>query len=278
MIRINPILQRELKQNARTKRTVVLITGVTGFLLLFALLFIYYIFERTGQQNIKSALSIYLMSSALLFLAVLLITPAIMAGSITQERERQTYDLLLCAKITPIAIVRGKLLSGVSLMTLLLFAALPVFGLMFFLGGITIYEIFQFYGLLLLAVFFTGSISIFYSSFCKKTMVASVFTYLTILFLTAGLGALIFWQSFDSTAGMNSGSYLLLTTNPIFTYLTLVEKQIGTILFPQTHLTMKNEISYQMYTNFISYSVGVQIVLSVIFNLLSVRMLKKRHE
>lgn len=277
MICMNPILQRELKQNARTKRTAILITGVTGFLLLFALLFFYYTFERTGQQNIKSALSIYLMSSALLYLAVLLITPAIMAGSITQERERQTYELLLCAKISPIAIVRGKLLSGISLMVLLLISALPVFGLMFFLGGITMYEIVQFYGLALLTIFFIGSISIFYSSFCKKTVVATVFTYLTILFLTVGLGALVLWKSLVTASDTVSGSYLLLTTNPIFTYFNLMERQIGTIMFPQTHLTIRKGIPYQMYTNFISYSVIVQLILSVLFNLMSVRMLKRRN-
>lgn len=276
MLHINPIFQRELRQNARTKKTVALITGVTGFLLLFALLSFYFIVGRTGQQSIKNILSIYVMVCSLLFLTALFITPAIMAGSITREREQQTYNLLLCAKISPIAIIRGKLMSGMSLMILLFISALPVFGLMFFWGGISMYEVFQFYGLLLLTSFFIGSISIFYSSFCKKTMVAAIFTYLTTLFLTAGLGALVLWGYLASKPETISSSYLLLTANPGFTYLNLMKKQVGTVLFPQIHPMIKSDISYLVYTHFTSYSVMVQITLSILFHFLSVRILKKK--
>lgn len=276
---INPIFQKELKQNARTKKTIVLMTGVTGFLLLFLLLSFCFIFERTRQQSVKSALSVYAVITILLFLVVLFLVPAIMAGSITREREQHTYDMMMCAKITPAVIIRGKLLSGMSLITLFLISALPIFGLMLFFGGITMYEILEYYGLLLLTSYFVASISLFYSSICKRTVTSTIFTYLTILFLTVILGALVLWKYLVAKEDMSSKRYLLLALNPIFTYLNLIERQIGTVLFPQIHPTIQNNFSYFMYSNFILYSAVLQSLLSVLFNQLSILMIKKKkHE
>src|SRR5438093_9090140 len=64
-----------------------------------------------------------------IFQVVLLafITPALTAGAISGERERQTLDLLFVTPIAPFSIIWGKLLASMSFVALLLIISYAVF-------------------------------------------------------------------------------------------------------------------------------------------------------
>ena len=70
------------------------------------------------------------------FLAVALLTPGYVAGSIAEEKERKTLEFLLATDLSGREIIFGKLAARVGNMLLLLMAGLPVLSLVQFFGGV----------------------------------------------------------------------------------------------------------------------------------------------
>ena len=67
--------------------------------------------------------------------------PTFAAGSITGEKERKTYEMLLASPLQPATILIGKLLSSLSYLVILILSSLPLMILCFLLGGILLSEI-----------------------------------------------------------------------------------------------------------------------------------------
>ena len=67
---------------------------------------------------------------------VVLITPAIAAGAIGEEKERGSLDLLLTTQLTNAEIIVGKFLARLAFVAALLLTGLPVVTLVTFLGGV----------------------------------------------------------------------------------------------------------------------------------------------
>jgi ABC-type transport system involved in multi-copper enzyme maturation permease subunit len=70
------------------------------------------------------------------FLLVLLATPAVAAGSVTDEKARGTLALALTTELSAADLILGKWLAHVGQVTLLALAALPVIVFMALLGGL----------------------------------------------------------------------------------------------------------------------------------------------
>src|SRR5688500_12193841 len=70
------------------------------------------------------------------FLLICCVTPASVAGTIADEKERQTLEFLLATDLRDREIVFGKLASRVGALLLLLMAGLPILGMLQFFGGI----------------------------------------------------------------------------------------------------------------------------------------------
>ena len=75
-------------------------------------------------------------------LVVVALAPSYTAGAISQEREKQTYDLLAVTPISSLAIVLGKLLSGLSYLGLVVVASIPIASIAFLFGGIDVIDSF----------------------------------------------------------------------------------------------------------------------------------------
>ena len=70
------------------------------------------------------------------FFLVALMAPTFAAGSITGEKERKTYELLLASPLRPSTILVGKLLSSLSYLVILIISSLPLMILCYLLGGL----------------------------------------------------------------------------------------------------------------------------------------------
>ena len=69
--------------------------------------------------------------------AVVFLTPAMVAGAISQEYERKTLDYLLASQLSDAEIVFGKLAARVVQVAFLLLVGLPILALAMMLGGIS---------------------------------------------------------------------------------------------------------------------------------------------
>lgn len=170
-MKINPVYKQETKVSARSFRFPLVIFLFNCILALVALLDMYSMItqvKRTAEIQYSSFLSLYIFVATVEFTLLLFLVPAITAGTISGERERQTLDLMLTTSMSPTDIVLGKLLASLSTVLLLIVSSFPIIALVFIYGGVMVKDI----ALLLLCygmtALLTGSIGIFCSSSFKK--------------------------------------------------------------------------------------------------------------
>jgi ABC-2 type transport system permease protein len=218
-----------LKVRMRGWRAAGIIALYLLILALVALFIMYTNFMNPYSSTIDPQVSIgaYTGLAVIQFILIMFIVPALTAGAIAGEREKQTLDLVLCTKLRPISIITGKLFASTSQTLLLIVASLPLFSTVFLFGGISIKEIIQLFGFYIVTAVTIGCIGIFFSTFLKKTTAATVFTYGTVAFLSFGtifIGIFyirIFYQ-------WDYQNYLpILYSNPLAGFSSLLSGQFG---------------------------------------------------
>jgi ABC-type transport system involved in multi-copper enzyme maturation permease subunit len=135
-------------------------------------------------------------------LLVAVLAPAFTTGAISLEREKQTLDLLVTTPISSLGLVIGKLGSALAYVFLLIFASLPMAAVVFLFGGVGPDDLLRAYVLLVCFAIGFGAIGLFISAAVKRTQVATVLTYLTILALTAGTW--VVWYFLYATSGVSA--------------------------------------------------------------------------
>ena len=286
-MKTNPVYKREIKVNARTARVAITMLAFNGVLALVGLLNLHSLVEQvkfTAEIPYSSFLKLYIFVAGLEFILILLIIPAITAGSISGERERQTLDLMLTTNMRPKDIIMGKLYSSFNTLFMLIISSFPILALAFIYGGLRLVD------LAFLLVFFYivaslfGSMGVMFSALFKRTTISSVMSYVGLLVLVVG-GPAINWFvykmsqiSMDVYMGettKNSGGFLyLLLFNPAVTFWGLINDQAGN---QETLDTILNR--FGLYTSniitdhWIGISVLCQLLLAVIFLYVAVKAL-----
>ncbi len=143
LVPANPILLRVVSVGGKRKKDLFVRCAYLGlliFLVIFAL-----IGNDIGGGDLDklSATStfIFVSMSYLQLALVSLLAPIFTAGAITQEKDSQTYDILLATPLTNGQIVLGTLLSRLFFVFALLVSGIPVFGITQIFGGVSITDI-----------------------------------------------------------------------------------------------------------------------------------------
>jgi ABC-2 type transport system permease protein len=180
---------------------------------------------------------------------VTFIGPAFTAGAISGEREHRTYELLRTTLLSARALVVGKLISALSYIVLLLFAAVPLQAIAFLFGGVNPEELVIGLVILLVTAFQFGTVGLYFSAIMKRTLPASILTYSYALFATVGLpiALMVFMpiiaplsQLLNSNVLQAVGIYalgLVISTNPI-----------GTALVTETLIADQQQVGFFWYT------------------------------
>lgn len=119
---------------------------------------------------------VYVEATLLLF-----ITPAITAGSVSLEKERQTLDVLLTTRMTPWEIIKGKYGSDFILLGFMVVSTFPLLSLIFIYGGISFLQLVYLALVLIVFIGFISCFGIFFSSLTKNTILSVILTYLTLM-------------------------------------------------------------------------------------------------
>lgn len=203
----NPVLQRELLVNLRMSRGFILMFAYQG--LLAALVFLAWPQDQRLDLSTSPAVAQRLVDMFFLGQYVLasLMAPSFAAGTITGEKERRTYEMLLASPLRPSAIVLGKLFASLAYLAVLIFSSLPIIMLCLPLGGVSPNEVFAAYLGLAASVVTFGMIGVACSSYFKRTAASLVVSYLLILPL-AILGV-IMWRAATSSPGWWTLSIML---------------------------------------------------------------------
>jgi len=112
---------------------------------------------------------------------LLFLTPAITAGSISLEKERQTLDVLLTTRMTPWEIIKGKYGSDFIFLALMVISTFPLLAIVFIYGGISFFQLLYIGVVLLVFIGFISCFGIFFSALTKNTIVSVILTYLFVM-------------------------------------------------------------------------------------------------
>lgn len=202
-MRINPVYKKELKLSVRSRKLPINIVLYNTILTLFSLMAFYAILGTMGYGggvDYTSVLMLYVAIAVMQIILVVFLVPSITAGSIAGEREKQTLEILLTTKLTSGQIIRGKLLSSISELILLVFSSIPVMAIIFSIGGVSVKDLCQLILMIVVTAVLAGSIGIFMSARFKKTMVATICTYAVILIFGIGYPLLVILMNSIATA------------------------------------------------------------------------------
>jgi ABC-type transport system involved in multi-copper enzyme maturation permease subunit len=138
---LGPIFRVELVSVARRRRYFVL-RVLYALLILFVLWTTYSsaYYLRSGQPSIRAsamlAAGFFVSFSWLQVLSILLVGPAMAAGTIASERERRTIEYLFATDLSNTEIVLGKTVARLTLLGQFILVGLPILFLFRLMGGI----------------------------------------------------------------------------------------------------------------------------------------------
>jgi len=152
------------------------------------------------------------------------VTPALTAGAISGERERQTIDLLFVTRIPAFSIVWGKLIASMSFVVLLLLLSVPIFSLVFLFGGIELDQVVTSFLVTLVAALTLGLVGIAFSAILPRTLPSTVAAYGVGFVLLAGtyVYGLVFPTVIDPTVVAT-----VAPAPPAITYLSPIESLVA---------------------------------------------------
>ncbi|MCG3125468.1 MAG: hypothetical protein CHACPFDD_00291 [Phycisphaerae bacterium] len=158
----NPILVRVVSAGGKRKRHLAVRTAYLGILFVFLVLS-----QTIGEPGTPSLAAlakhssrVFMQVSFVQLALMCLIAPVFTAGAITQEKDSNTFNILLSTPLSDGQIVLGTLLSRLYFVWMLLLSGLPIFCITMIYGGVTMPEVFESFGLAATTAFITGSLAI----------------------------------------------------------------------------------------------------------------------
>lgn len=187
-MRWNPIVKKDLQVTARSMR---LSWGVFAYETVLTMAFLLAL--AVIQQESRSIYTTGNIYGYLIYLfpvlsiaqvcIVALIVPVITASSISGEKERQTFDIMLTTCMSPFSIVLGKVASAVLRILFFVMAGMPIMALAFVAGGLSWSYLFYFILTIILLSLLSGSIGILCSALCRRSITAVVLSYVFYFFI-----------------------------------------------------------------------------------------------
>lgn len=274
-MRVNPVLRNESKIAVRSIKFTLMI-----FAYIVALSIAVMIYYNSVNESIFSN-GLYLDSSIIFYVvmaigqAVLLffIVPALSSTAICSEREKQTLDILLSSKLTPIQIIIGKVSASSLRVIILIVSTMPLYAIGALIGGVKLSNILGLILFFIVNTIFVSSIGVFVSTYVKTSKVSTALSYALVLFIYVGI-VLIAWAIFMMAIYKSNMSANALTTTPNASPIVYLSPIVGfaSLLSNQVGLdfgfsNMFSEIGINTHSEYIS--IVVQLVLSGIFIYLS---------
>lgn len=220
----NPLIIKDGISRMRSWRAPLAITLYLGLLGAFGYaIFTIQVMTEQYTRAISFQIGGYVFDALAFFQLSLisLFAPALAAGAISGERERQTFDVLLVSRVSAFGIVWGKLIASLAYLLLIILTALPLFAAVFLFGGIDIEQFALTHLITIVTALEIGAVSLFFSALFRRSLPATVTSYaaaFTIMIGTAVVGFLLTYiVLFRAGTGASSfDEHPLLFGNPVF--------------------------------------------------------------
>jgi ABC-2 type transport system permease protein len=194
-LRENPVTVKELRSRMRGRRAFVVLTihllVMSGFITLVYSAFASAAGGPFGPDSRDVGKVIFSSVLGLQVMLVIFVGPSFTAGAISGEKERQTYDLLRTTLLSAKSFVAGKLVSALSYVLLLIFAAIPLQSIAFLMGGVAFIELFLSQVIVLVGAVVFALWGLYSSARMRTTLSSSVVTFAGSLFVTVGIPVIV---------------------------------------------------------------------------------------
>ncbi|MCM1046342.1 MAG: ABC transporter permease [Candidatus Gastranaerophilales bacterium] len=187
-MQLSPIVKKDVKVQSRSMK---ICWGLFVYEVILALVFFLAMLViqsegRYSTDNIYSSLVwLYPVLAITQFVILAMVVPVRAASSISGERERQTFDIMMTTSMTPFSIIMGKVMTAILQSMFYVAASMPIMALSFVIGGMSWSYLLWFFGIALLLSFLSASIGILCSAICKKSISAVILSYIFYLFFFA---------------------------------------------------------------------------------------------
>lgn len=269
-MRMNPVLRNESKLAVRTPRFTILLFIYIAILTAGVLVFYNSYINMVNSNGLDLQASIVLYFGMAIGQAILLmfIVPALTATAICSEREKQTLDMLLSSKLTPLQIIIGKVSSSSAKVIMLIICTMPMYAICGLVGGVKLSNIIGLIGFFIVTTIFVGSMGVFVSTYVKTSKVSTAVTYGLVLFIFGGtliISWIIMFVSMMNTQVSTVPQISWIAyLSPITGFITMLGNQVGMM---QDFNYMTSSFGISEYAQYIS--IAVQLGLSAMFIWLS---------
>lgn len=171
------LLTKEMRSHLRRERPIwviiayLLILSALGFIFLqranaFSGGYRVYLLGQLGAQ-------LFALLALIQLLQVVLSAIAFTSTAINGEKAQETFDLLLCSKLSSFSLIGAELLAGLADVFLLIAASLPVFSLVYFFGGVSPAQVLSLLVVFAATALVTGMIGLCCSTLLRQPSVSN---------------------------------------------------------------------------------------------------------
>lgn len=270
-MRVNPVLRNESKISVRSIKFTLMIFAYIAALSVAVMIY----YSSVNEAIFSNGL--YLESSKLFYVVMaigqaillLFIVPALSSTAICSEREKQTLDILLSSKLTPLQIIIGKVSASSLRVIILIISTMPLYAIGALIGVVKISNILSLIVFFIVNTIFVSSIGVFISTCAKTSKVSTTLSYAVVLAIYMGI-IVITWAILIITIYNKDMSGTALTTMPKASPIVYLSPVVGfvSLLLNQVGLGLEfssifSEFGISMYSEYIS--IVIQLVLSGLF-------------
>jgi len=189
----NPIFLRVLHGAGRRKRY--LWIRLIYLRVLFSVMFVALLAGQPTRGALddlaKGSTQVFRFVSIAQLVMICFLAPVFMAAAITQEKDAQTYGILLTTPLSNAQIVLGSLMSRLFFVVVLLLAGVPILCVTMLYGGVTLRQILLSTGIAATTALLTGSLAVAMSATrvgTRRTIFSFYLAVATYLLVVGALG------------------------------------------------------------------------------------------
>lgn len=193
-MKVNPILKKEMVEMSRTYKLPVSIFVIDALVALYITYLVYYVssnfYNATSLQEYASYINevgqIYRISIYAFYALGTLVVAVCASVAIAQEREKQTYEMLMTTSYNPVKIIIGKLAAANLAAFAVLISILPIIVTMFMFFPIKLVDILYVILLMVLIGTYVGSFVILVTAKSKNSKATAVISLACVAIMVIG--------------------------------------------------------------------------------------------
>jgi ABC-type transport system involved in multi-copper enzyme maturation permease subunit len=246
-VTFSALLMKELRSRLRRERSIWLIIAYLSVLALLGFVYLQRANAFSGGSRVfllsQTGAQLYALLSYVQLAWIVFIAPAFTSTSINGEKERQTFDLLLCSRLSAFTLLAGKLIAGLANVLLLIAASIPIFSLVFYFGGVAPSQVLSMLVIYLMTAVVAGTFGLFCSTLLRRPDVSTAIAYGFCILWMFAYWVVYYLITGNSSSGNPRGIawvQFLNAWNPISALKSVVsggQSAVGTFTLFRLHLT-----------------------------------------